>query len=207
MRKVVHILFEKLRIWHFIVFLVLSIPISATLLRQNNLTAIELRDTVLEVDERTGDINEIAPHLEELGNYVLNHMNTDIGPIELPGTFNAAVEVLRLEAEQSGSANGDIYSEAQRVCENPSIPLTARAQCVQDYVVANAAPGTNPILELEFPDKSLFTYSFASPAWSADLAGFSVLLSVMSFVIIVFLTLTRVIAPLLGRIIDNDPLE
>lgn len=207
MRKVVDILFEKLRIKHFLIAFVLSLPLSAYLLRQNNLTMLELRDTVLQVDEETGDIAQIEPHLTELANYVLNHMNTDAGRIELPGAFNAAVEELRINAQSSGSADAGIYVQAQEQCENPNIPLTARAQCIQDFVVANSAPGSDAILELEFPDKSLFTYSFASPTWSPDLAGFSVLLSCVLAVVVAFLTMTRVIAPLLGRIIDRDPLE
>ena len=207
MKKVVHILFEKLKMWHFLVLFITSVPLTATLLRQNNLNAVQLRDDVLQVDEETGDIAKVAPVLEEYRRYVFNHMNTDLGTIELPGTFNTAVEKLRLRAQQSGSANGEIYAEAQRECEDPNILLTARAQCVQDYVIANSAPGSDAISEIDFPDKSLFSYSFASPRWSPDLAGFSLLFSALSFTILSFLILTRGIAPLLARVIDRDPLE
>lgn len=206
MKRIVDVLFDRLRLRHFLIIFVLSVPLTAYLLRQNNLTMIELRDIVLQVDRDTGDINEVAPHLENLGNYILNHMNTDAGKVELPGTFNSAVERIRKRAEASGSVNSAIYAQAQDRCEDPNILLTARAQCVQDFVVSNAKPGTD-VIELEFPDKTLYSYSFASPTWSPDVAGFSLLISVMSFVVLVFLSITRIILPVISRFVDRDPLE
>jgi hypothetical protein len=168
---------------------------------------LQLRDEVLRVDDETGDISKVAPLIEDLGNYVLNHMNTNLGSaIELPGTYATAVEKIRKQVEKSGSANSKIYAEAQKKCEDPFIPLPSRAQCIQDYVLANAKPGTD-VRELEFPDKSLYSYSFASPFWSPDLAGFSVLISVFSLLAVVFLVLTRILVPVLSKIIDRDPLE
>ena len=207
MNRLFTFLHEKLRIWHFLILIIISVPLSGWLLRQNNLTMLELRDKVLQVDEETGDIAQIEPHIKELGNYILSHMNTNTGLIYLPGAYNAEVERIRLEAEQSGSANGEIYAEAQRVCEDPNVLLTARAQCVQDYVIANAAPGTDAITELRFPDVALFSYSFSSPRWSPDLAGLSVLFAGLNIVIFGVLLVTRVIGPFLGRVIDRDPLE
>lgn len=207
MKAIANLLMDRLKIRHFLVIFIISLPLSAFLLRQNNLMAVELRDKVLSVDEDTGDINQVAPHLEELRSYILSHMNTNMGTVELPGTFNSAVERLRIAAENSGTANGGIYADAQRVCEDPSVVLAARAQCIQDYVVSNSRPGTDAVLELNFPDKSLYAYSFISPTWSPDLAGFSTLLSISSFIVLVFLFVTRVVSPFLGRIIDRDPLE
>lgn len=180
---------------------------SVWLLRQNNLHMVHLRQEVIEIDAATGDINQVAPKLEELGNYVLNHMNTDMGsPLELPGTYNTAVEQIRKEVAASGSANSAVYAQAQQVCENPNVLLTVRAQCIQDYVTANAAPGTS-VQNLEFPDKALYSYSFSSPTWSPDFAGFSVLITILSFIIVLLLLLSRALIPALSRWVDNDPLE
>lgn len=187
--------------------LVVLVPLSGWLLRQNNLTMISLRDKVQQVDEETGDIEQIRPHLEELANYILGHMNTNAGEITLPGAYSTEVERLRAVAEASGSANGSIYAQAQRECEDPFIPLTARAQCVQDYVTRNARPGTDPVLELQFPDVSLYTYSFASPYWSPDAAGFSVLAAGLTAVVLAIMIVTRVVVPFFARMIDRDPLE
>ncbi len=207
MTKLVKLLSEKLRIWHFLILVVVSVPLSGWLLRQNNLKMIELRDQVISIDEETGDLAQIEPRIKELAEYVFGHMNTDAGQVALPGAYNTEVERIRAAAEASGSANSAIYGEAQRECEDPFIPLPARAQCVQDYVVAHAAPGTDPVLELEFPDVSLFTYSFAAPLWSPDLAGFSVLVAALDSLILILLVISRVVLPFFGRMIDRDPLE
>ena len=98
MRKLVYAVFDKIKVWHFLLFFVLSIPISAYLLRQNNLKMLSLRDQVLQVDSETGDITKIAPYIKEIGNYVLNHMNTNFGRIELPGTLIKAVDKIRKAA-------------------------------------------------------------------------------------------------------------
>lgn len=207
MKDKLHSFVDTLRIRYVLMLFVLSVPLAAYLLRQNNLTMIELRETVLTVDEETGSIEEVQPHLIELGEYILSHMNTDAGMIELPGSYNSEVERLRKRAERSGSANSRVYAQAQARCEDPNIPLTARAQCVQDYIVANAAPGTDPVLELELPDKALYSYSFSSPKWSADFAGFSVLLSASLFTVLVILIAARVVMPFFSRMVENDPLE
>lgn len=199
-------MFERANIIHLFVFVLFMAPISAYLLRQNNLKMIELRQVVLEIDEQTGDIEKVEPELNKLANFVLNHMNTDLGRVDLPGTYNAAIETLRQEAQASGNGNASIYAQAQKVCEDPNVLLTARAQCVQDYVLKNAAPGTDAI-DLKFPDKTLYSYSFSSPVWSPDLAGFSLLITILSVFLLAMLIVARFILPLISRLIDQDPLE
>jgi len=139
-------------------------------LRQNNLRMIELRDNLVAVDEADGDIDTA---LRDLGDHITNHMNTNLNrPVELIHSYNRAVEVARADAE--ASTDSKIYKKAQQVCETPSIPLTARAQCIQDYIEDNARPGDNPE-PLKLPTKDFFTYDFATPAWSFDMAGLSIL--------------------------------
>lgn len=207
MLKKANTLARKISIWHFVFVLIISAAASIWLLRQNNLQMLVLRDAVTAIDTETGDINQTQPKLEELGNFVLNHMNTDMGaPLELPGAYNTAVEQVRKRVEESGSANSAIYAEAQTICEDPFILLPARAQCIQDYVSSHAAPGSDAE-ELEFPDKALYSYAFSSPAWSPDLAGFAVLVSFLSLLSVMLLAVTRGLLPVLNRWIDSDPLE
>lgn len=189
-----------------LIIFVISTLGSVWLLRQNNLHMVHLRDEALVLDEM-GDAAGAASKIEELGNHVLNHMNTNMGgPLDLPVLYNTAVEEIRREVELSGSANSSVYAQAQQVCEDPNVLLQVRAQCYQDYVTANARPGT-PVQELVFPDKALYSYSFASPLWSADAAGLSVLVAALSFILFAGLIVGRYVVPLLNRWIDSDPLE
>jgi hypothetical protein len=189
------------------IIFILTLPLVAYFLRQNNLGMVELRNEVIKVDEQTGDLQKIEPALDNLRSYVLTHMNAEMSsPIELPGAYNKAVEAARQKAEMSGKANGNIYRQAQNLCENPNILLSARAQCIQDYILDNAEPGSNVEL-LEFPPKELYSYSFISPTISFDVAGLSVLLSTSVFIWLIYLTTTQVILDRLSNLISKDPLE
>jgi hypothetical protein len=189
------------------IIFIITLPLAAYFLRQNNLGMVERRDDVIRIDQQTGDLSKVEPALNELRSYVLTHMNADLGaPVEFPGAYNKAVEEARRQAEGSGSANGEVYRRAQAACEDPSILLSARAQCIQDYVVDNAPPGSDA-QALDFPPKELFSYSFLSPAWSFDLAGISVLLSLCVLAWLVYLVVTQLVIGKLADWVAADPLE
>ena len=198
---------HRIRWWYFGVVAVFMLPVSAYFLRQNNLTMLELRDQVVRLDQETGDIAQIQPALLELREHVLTHMNASpAAPIHLPGSFDAAVAREVARVEQSGSANAQVYRDAQDQCEIASVQLSVRAQCIQDYVLSNAAPGTDAD-EIDYPPKEQFIYSFISPRWSFDLAGLSVLVSSLLGLITIATFLLDVIVPRVNKSIQNDPLE
>jgi len=157
---------ESIKTWHLAVLLVVLFSLSVWALRNNSQN---LEPHILDVVAADKDDGEIDKALRDLGNYVANHMNTTLNePIQLAYSYDRAAQTVIDKAK--ASADGGIYRQAQKVCEDPSVLLSVRAACVQDYVLENARPGQEP-QALEFPDKALFTYSFASPAWSPDLAG------------------------------------
>lgn len=170
-------------LWHrlrtpSLIFLVtvtiLSGAVAIFSLRANNLRMIELRDAVYVADEQNGDVESA---LRDLRQFVYGHMNTNLRqgttssepPIQLVGRYNRAVAAEQARAAALGGSN-QVYVAAQRECENPNVPLTVRAQCVQDYVTRN---GTG-VAEVKLPPKDIYTFDFASPRWSADLAGWSI---------------------------------
>ena len=165
--------FKQLQLWHLLAALLLSVLASVWLLRQNNLQMIELRDQVVLIDEQSGDITQIEPALDNLRNYVTGHMNADLGqPLELPGSYNQAVRDMQHQLHSSGAKA--VFRKALHSCDRSSVPVSAQAQCVQDYVNVH---GGNIVGQLDWPTRELFVYSFVSPAWSFDLAGLSVLTS------------------------------
>ncbi len=198
---------QKIKVWHLLIGLVVFSSLAVWQLRQNNITMLKLREAVVVADTETGDIDAVEPHLLRLGGFVLGHMNTSLaGPVELPGTYNKAVEAARKEAETSGTANGQVYKDAQVICENPNIPLTARAQCMQDYVLRNAPPGSDH-KELVFPDKSLYSYNFRSPLWSLDWAGLFTSVSVLLASWVTMRTFRHWLEVAITRSLNSDPLE
>lgn len=153
-------------------------------MRANNVKMLELKQAVAVADEQNGDIEGA---LQDLRSFVNSHMNTQLRadessepPIQLVGQFNRYIEQERAKIAAQGNAN-KIYKDAQARCETGAIPLTARAQCIQEYVVANGGSSE----ELNLPPKELYTYDFVSARWSPDLAGVSLLGTIFFAVLLV----------------------
>lgn len=165
-------------------------------LRSNNQKMLALKNEVYAADEKNGDV-EAA--LIKLRNHIYSHMNTNLRagstssepPIQLVNKFNrmVAAEQARIAALNNSTS---VYSEAQARCEKASIPLTTRAQCIQDYVSANG----NGIPQLSVPPKEFYTFDFASPTWTPDIAGISLVVFAVSSAML----LIRLIAGLIVKL-------
>jgi len=153
-------------------------------LRANNLQMVELRQAVYQADKDDGDVEGALRNLRE---YVYGHMNTNLAagtnvrpPIQLKYTYERL-----LAARNAGatSNNSDIYNRAQEHCEK-TIPDgfsgSFRLTCIQNYVKENGLATSEPV------PKSLYQFDFASPRWSADLAGWSLLATLVFLAIFVF---------------------
>mgnify|MGYP000529201309 CR=1 FL=1 len=160
--------------WLLLALFVVFALIAAFALRQNNLLAIELRDQVSEVDKQNGDV-EVA--LRNLRAHVYTHMNANLSsgtgiqyPVQLKYRYERLVAA---EKKRVDSANGSIYTKAQKYCER-KFPASSsggpRVPCIAEYVTKNGEKQKN------IPD-DLYKFDFVSPVWSPDLAGFSILLS------------------------------
>lgn len=148
-------------------------------LRQNNLEMAKLRDDVYAADHQGGDV---VGALQKLQVYVTTHMNTDLSsgpnspypPIQLQYTYDRAVQAA---GSAASAANAKVYTDAQAYCEAQDpydFSGRYRVPCVQQYIVSHGASLPN------IPD-SLYKFDFVSPSWSPDLAGWSLLLAIVSF--------------------------
>lgn len=136
---------------------------------------IELRSAVIAADEK-GEGVEAA--LQDLREHVHAHMNTNLTsgnnairpPIQLVHTYERLQEK---ERQRVAAINEKVSATATEICERryPAGQLrSGRVQCVQNYLTENS------VEEKEVP-KELYQFDFASPTWSPDLAGWSLLLS------------------------------
>lgn len=167
--------------WYFLAIALISGVICIFALRHNNQTAIQLRNEVSKVDQQNGDVETALRNLRE---YVYAHMNTSLAsgpnaikpPIQLKYRYDrlVAAEKARVDA-----ANAQIYTQAQAYCEQ-HVPNgfsgRGRVPCIQDYVSKHG------VQEQPIPE-SLYKFDFVSPFWSPDLAGWTLLISIVSFVI------------------------
>lgn len=171
-KKTLYHLWVRLRpisYWYFLAAFIIFAVISVTALRQNNLTALRLRDNVLEVDKQNGNV-EAA--LKQLRQYIYSHMNTDLAtgngiypPIQLKYRYE------RLQAAQQSPDNTKIYNDAQNYCEQQfpnGLSGRNRLPCIQQYLDSHNAQQPTAAI----PD-ALYKFDFASPMWTPDLAGLS----------------------------------
>ena len=164
--------------WYFLGFLLISLIVTGFALRSNYAQMDTLREAVYAADERGEGVEQA---LQELQAYVTSHMNTDLSgdgtvypPIQLQKTYERLVMA---RSEQLTGDNTQMYQDAQRVCEQ-QIPTgfsgSNRIACIQDYVQQRTQAGPLPAI----PD-ALYKFSFVSPRWSPDFAGWMVALTIL----------------------------
>lgn len=147
-------------------------------LRQNNLEMARLRDAVYAADRNNKNVVGALQHLQA---YVGAHMNTDLSagpnapypPIQLQYTYDRAIQAAGAAAS---TANAKIYTDAQHYCEQQDpydFSGRNRVPCVQQYIQTHGATLPN------IPD-SLYEFDFASPGWSPDLAGWSMVAAILA---------------------------
>lgn len=171
----IHRRLEPISPWFFLALCGVFIVMSVGALRQNNIRMLELREAVYAADKTNGD-TEAA--LRELREYVHAHMNTNLSansngiypPIQLKYRYERLVAA---EKNRVTRANAAIYTRAQEYCERRypvGLSGSGRIPCIQEYVSQNGEK------EKDIPD-ALYKFDFVSPRWSADLAGWSIILA------------------------------
>lgn len=193
------VMLRQVKAWQLVVVLLVLVAASAFFLRQNNLHMIELRNRVMQADEQNKDI---PGALESLQNYITTHMNTSMGDrgIYLEHSYQRAYDGAMQRAAQSGSASAAFYQQADRDCQglfSKTASFSAYIQCVTDKVVAGGS-AADPVASIQAPPADLYRFNFAPPAWSPDVAGFTLLAALLVATIIVLrLTLFAVVYALL----------
>ena len=176
---------QKVKTWQLVILLILSLFITATFLRLNNIGMVERRAAVITADE-TGDEEVLIKRLYDLQQYVSGHMNTDLGRgVYLESSYNRDLQ--DWQESQFGERNptGNIYRLAQEVCAPRfSSYSAAYLQCTTSELAKYPAAD-----ELGSgggaPRQETYIYSYASPFWSPDFAGWSAVISSIIAVLIV----------------------
>lgn len=156
---------------YLLALLPIMVFFSAYFLRHNNLKMVELRNNVIAADKKGKGVKEA---IEALNTHIFKHMNTTtVRPVELVNTYNREAQAIITAASKSSSNN--VYQKAAAACEQRGVPLTSVAECAAQYALSHSKDVSPQKVVL--PDKDLFIYSFVSPRWTPDLAGWSVLIT------------------------------
>lgn len=169
---------RKIRPWYFLGLTLVFGTICLVSLRHNNEQMVRLRQAVYTADQQNGDVEGALRSLRE---YVYSHMNTSLStgpnsvhpPIQLKYTYE------RLQAAQEAQlaqTNSSLYNDAQKFCESQdSTDFSGRNRvpCIEQYVTAHGA-------QLSTIPDALYKFDFVAAKWSPDLAGWTLVLTVIS---------------------------
>jgi len=189
--------YRKISLVGLSVAFVVASTICMLSLRENNLNMIRLRQDVYTADKQNSDISTALNNLRQ---YVFDHMNTNLSassqsgeaPIQLVYSYNRAVDAAEAGTATSSDAN-QVYNDAIALCqkEMPVIALPYRAQCVESYITSHISQSKAAATNL--PAKELYTYDFVSPYWTPDLAGWSLVATIILGILLIF----RIVAGLI----------
>lgn len=180
--------FRHISPWYFLAVTVVLGTVAVIALRSNNQHMVVLRTAVYEADKNDGDVTKA---LNDLRLYVYSHMNTSLAssdgvypPIQLKYTYDRLVKA---ESDHVAEANKQVYTAAQHYCEQQnSVDFSGhnRVPCIEAYV------NTHGVKTHSIPD-DLYKFDFVSPMWSPDLAGWSVVATILSLITFVILFIVR----------------
>jgi len=190
---------QRIKTWQLLILLILVGFISATFLRLNNIGMLERRKAVISADN-AGIENDIQGRLYDLQRYISAHMNTDMGKgVYLEASYKRDVQIVDAKNASASNPNGNIYKKVQDVCvPRFSNWSYAYVQCTVNEL-AKYPEGDVLINSINRPHADMYLHVFASPAWSPDFAGLSIIIGVVIFIIILARITSVVILKMLLR--------
>lgn len=170
---------KKIKARYILILALFFLVLGIQGMRQNYAEMVRLRQAVTVADEQNGDV-ETA--LRELRQHVYNHMNTNLAsgnvaikpPIQLKYRYE---RLAKAHQERINQQNAQVKQTGEQICasQHPGGGLNSpRVACVAEYVRVNS------VKDSPVPNE-LYKFDFASPAWSPDFAGISLLLSLIFF--------------------------
>lgn len=167
---------KRLKIRYLLLLALASGMLCVFALRANNEHMLQLRSTVYQADKDNSGIQEALQNLQA---YVTTHMNTNLStgtsvypPIQLKYTYDRLIQA---QGEEIRKQNGKLYTDAQAYCERQNSKDFSgrnRVPCIEQYVKEHG-------VALPAIEDSLYKFDFVSPRWSPDLAGWSLVTTLL----------------------------
>lgn len=193
---------EAIKTWQLIIILILSLFLSATFLRINN-TGMVTRRNAIEGADKSGDTIEVTSRIYDIQRYAASHMNADTGIFYLQAQYNRDIKASVAAASGDNSVGDNSpQARADAVC-NPNLQIHGYSLAYQNCMLAQLDKEGQVVdpASIVLPNPALYRYSFTSPVWSPDFAGWSVLLSLLiAAIVVVRLVVWGVLKLLLKRV-------
>ncbi len=190
---------QYVKTWQLVILLIIALLVAATFLRLNNIGMVERREAVFSADQE-GNQTILIQRLYDLQRYVSAHMNTDLGQgVPLQASFNRDLEAWNKTQYGDDNPNGNIYQKAQDVCApqfNSWSP--AYVLCISSEL-AKYPPAEGTASDSSRPREATYVHNFASPLWSPDFAGWSVVVCALILLLIIIRLVTLGVLRLMLR--------
>lgn len=192
-------LIERIKTWQLLILLVLSLFVSATFLRLNRVGLNERMQAVVSADE-VGDIVVMQERLYDLQRYAGSHMNAQPEDIYLTHQYERDVKNIVEQAQAKNAEHSNILKLADDACRPHYSGYTqGYVQCIRAEQ-EKYPPSENPSDSISLPNPIQYRHTFVSPLWSADFAGWSVVISLFfGLLIIIRLILYAILKLMLKR--------
>ena len=176
---------KAIKTWQLLILLVLSLFLTATFLRLNNTGMIARREAVMNADD-SGNTDEIEARIYDLQQYSAAHMNADSGVFYLQEEYNRDVKAVVAAASGNTDGYDSPQARADAIC-NPNLQIRGYSKAYQDCMLRELSKEGQVIdpAKIVLPSPTLYRFSFSSPLWSPDFAGWSALVSVLLLLAIV----------------------
>ncbi|MFZ3009536.1 MAG: hypothetical protein WA030_00765 [Candidatus Microsaccharimonas sp.] len=181
---------QRIKTWQLLIVLILVGFVAATFLRLNNIGMVERRTAVINADQANNS-DDLIRRLYDLQQYVSSHMNTDMGKgVYLEASYKRDSQKILDAASGDQNPNGNIYKKAQEVCAPKFSGYSAAyLQCTTNELAKYPA-ASELIGAVKLPSADSYLHVYASPLWSPDFAGWSVLICI----VLILMILVRLIS-------------
>ncbi|MDO4508254.1 MAG: hypothetical protein Q4B65_02640 [Candidatus Saccharibacteria bacterium] len=198
----------KIKTWQLLIILIPLLFLDATLLRIDHLKMVELRDKVIAADEVEDD-EAILASIMELKEFVFSNIVINVveengvqrvafgtGPFYLENSYiraaNKALEEAEANLASDANPHGNIYALASQVCRPLAIQngwawddanfINCMMGEIQKYP---AAEDLQDKIIAALPSTELYRKEFASPVWAPTLAGFAILITAITVLVVI----------------------
>lgn len=179
---------QRIKTWQLLIVLVLSLVVTATFLRLNNIGMSQRRESVLQADKEARD-GDVTTRMLKLQQYVYKHMNANTGQFDLVYMYERDSQKALEAVTSDTNPNGNVHAQAEVACRQRYPDYRAGSylayqQCFIDEI-SKYPPAPNPEDNFTPPAKESYRHSFAAPLWSPGFAGYSLLFSLFLALIII----------------------
>ena len=179
---------QKVKTWQLVLLLILMSFVAATFLRMNNTGMVQRRNAVAAAD-KVGNVPDITARIYDLQRWSAAHMNADSGTFYLQEQYNRDAQRALRQSSDLSAASAQANADAEAVC-HPQFNgwSTAYMQCFLAELAKH--PSSEKLPEPKLPSPALYRYSFVSPLWSPDFAGWSII----GCLVIILMIIGRIIS-------------